>query len=277
MKRLVTHISPDIDGLTGVWLIHRYLPKWKHAPVEFVSSGLTFADMKPDSNPDTIHIDTGGGMFDHHETGEFTCGARLVFEHLHKNGHIKETDFEPLQRMIDVVTRYDHFQEVKLADSDDDMHLFSLAYVIFGLRADPRKAQRLVEITEECLDGILQYMKGKVHAEAVIEKGFTFTSYWGKTIVLETDNDKAMKIGFMKGYDMVIRHSPHYKNVALKIHPKSKKTLKRFYSAVLKRDQTAQWFYHASGRMLLNASTRENREKVTTLSVQEIIKLVQSF
>jgi hypothetical protein len=277
MKRIVTHISPDIDALAAVWLVKRFLPKWKHADVEFVSAGLTFNGMKPDSDPDTIHVDTGGGKFDHHETADYTCAARLVFDYLLKRKCIKDTDREAVERIVDVITRYDHFQEALLADPDDDMHAFSLAYVVIGLRADPHRAQKLVELTGDALDGILQYMKNKVHAEEVLLRGFTFTSKWGKTIAIETDNEKAMKIGFFQGYDMIIRYSPHYKNASIKLHTKSKKNLKKVHTELTKKDPEAQWFYHASGRMLMNASTRDNRERVTKFSAQELIKLVQSF
>ncbi len=274
MKRIVAHHSPDIDAIASIWLIHRHLPRWKNAPVELVSAGRTLNDMVVDSDPDTIHVDTGMGRFDHHDTPEFTSATRRVFDYLVQEGHIKEQEHDALERIVDVVTRYDHFHEAELEDADDDMHLFSLAYIIFGLRTNATKAQELIQLGEDALDGILQYMKSKVHAEHIIEKGFTTNTKWGKTLVLETDNDRAMKVAFIKGYDMVIRYSPSYKNVAFKLHPKNPKTLKKLHAYFVKNDAQAQWFYHASGRVLLNASTRDTKEMVTKFSLKELLQLV---
>lgn len=276
-KIIVTHLSPDLDALASVWLIHRFKPRWKHADVQFVSAGRTLNDMKPDSDSQIIHVDTGLGKYDHHHTSALTCAARLVLDDLIAQEAIKENDREALERLVDVVTRYDHFQEVMLADPDDDMHVFSIAYMIFGHRINQGYAHRLVEITEECLDGIFQYMKNKVNAEKALTEGHEMKTYWGTSLILETDNDKAMKVAFTKGYDLVVRYSPHYKNVSIKVHPNSKKNLKKLYEKIIANDSEAQWFYHASGRMLLNASTKATKEKVTKYSLKEIMALIKSF
>ncbi len=274
MKRIVAHHSPDIDAIGAIWLIHRHLPHWKSASVELVSAGRTLFDMPPDSDPDIIHVDTGLGRFDHHDTSDFTSATRLVFDFLVDEGHIKEQEHDALERIVDVITRYDHFQEAQLDGADDDMHIFSLTYIIFGLRTNATKALELIQLGEDSLDGILQYMKSKVHAEHIIEKGFTTQSQWGRTLVLETDNDRAMKVAFIKGYDMVIRYSPSYKNVAFKLHPRNPKTLKKLHTYFVKNDAGAQWFYHASGRVLLNASTRDTKELVTKFSLKELLGLI---
>lgn len=277
MKTIVTHQSPDLDALASVWLLRRFRPGWKDAVVEFVSAEQTLNGIEPDRDPDIIHVDTGGGQFDHHETSEFTSAARLVFEQLQRDGHIKETEQEAVERIVDVVTRYDHFKESMIKGADDDMHIFSLAYVIIGHRPNQSYTERLVELTEDSLDGILQYMKSKVHAEHLIKKGHVFTSYWGKTLVLETDNDKAVRVAFMKGFGMVIRYSPNYKNVAIRIHPRSRRRLAKLRDAIVPHDPDAHWFYHASGNMLMNASTRARRDKVTKYSLPQLLKIIRSI
>lgn len=277
MKTIVTHLSPDIDAIASVWLIHRFLPGWEEAHVELVTPGMTLHDMPPDRDSNILHVDTGGGQFDHHHTSDCTSAARLIFDHLCAEGHMKDSDIPALERIVDVITRYDHFQEVYLEDADDDMHVFSLAYVILGLRPNSAYGQRMIEFSEEALDGILQYMKGKLHAEELIERGYTYTTYWGKTLVIETDNDSAMRAAFMKGFDMVIRFSPHYKNVAIKVNPRVKRTLKKLQKPLIKQDPDAFWFYHASGRVMLNAARKEMRHRVTKYSLNEIVEIVKGI
>lgn len=274
-KRIVAHHSPDIDALAAIWLIHRYKPRWKDAEVCFVSSGKTLNDMPVDSDPNIIHVDTGMGMFDHHHTSLFTSAARLVFDALIEEHLVPQSDIEAVERMVDVVTRYDHFHEVLLADANDDMHIFSLSYIIYGLRLDPLRVQELVNLAELSLDGILQFMKSKAHAEHIIEKGHTESTAWGKTLYLDTDNDRAVKVAFMMGYDMVVRFSPHYGNVAIRLHPSNKHILKNLYKKFTASDPGAQWFYHASGRMLLNASTRDTKHLVTKFSPTEIRNFIE--
>ena len=39
MKIVVTHTSPDMDAITSVWLIKKFLPGWETATVRFVPAG----------------------------------------------------------------------------------------------------------------------------------------------------------------------------------------------------------------------------------------------
>ncbi len=79
-KIIVTHISPDFDGIPAIWLLRKFHPEFKSARVELVPAGdNTFGNQPVDSDPDVLHVDVGGGKFDHHKTNEFTCGAKLIF------------------------------------------------------------------------------------------------------------------------------------------------------------------------------------------------------
>ena len=39
MKIIVTHAAPDLDAVTSVWLIKRFLQGWNEAEVRFVPAG----------------------------------------------------------------------------------------------------------------------------------------------------------------------------------------------------------------------------------------------
>lgn len=277
MKIIVTHQSPDLDALASVWLVRRFRRGWREATVEFVPSGSTLNKLPPDKNPHIMHVDTGFGMFDHHQNSDFTCATKKIFEFLCEKKHLSETDIPAVERIVEVVNRYDHFKEVFRSDAHDDMSDFSLAYIIMGLRANQGLAHKLVDLSETSLDGIFHYMKNKVNAEKVIKKAKKITTLWGKTLIMETDNDFAMKLAFFHDYDMAVRYSPHYHNVSIKIHPRSSKKLKKLYEKIIKGDPDAQWFYHASGRMLLNASTSETKTLVTRYSLDDLVKIIQSF
>mgnify|MGYP001568014235 CR=1 FL=1 len=82
MKLIVTHFSPDLDAVTSVWLIKRFFKNWEKAEVKFVAAGKTWENQPVDTDEEIIHVDTGLGKFDHHNTDDDTCAAALVLEAL---------------------------------------------------------------------------------------------------------------------------------------------------------------------------------------------------
>src|SRR3989344_296605 len=82
MKIIVTHIAPDVDAITSVWLIKRFLADWHEAQVQFVPAGKTLNNDMVDSQPDILHVDTGMGILDHHQTDEDTCAAKRCLEYI---------------------------------------------------------------------------------------------------------------------------------------------------------------------------------------------------
>ena len=46
MKIIVTHASPDMDAITSVWLIRKFLPGWEDAKIQFVPAGERIGNIK---------------------------------------------------------------------------------------------------------------------------------------------------------------------------------------------------------------------------------------
>jgi len=46
MKIIVTHISPDWDAISSVWLLKKYLAGWQEAEVRFVPAGQRVGELK---------------------------------------------------------------------------------------------------------------------------------------------------------------------------------------------------------------------------------------
>ena len=51
MKVVVTHSSPDLDAITSVWLIKRFLPGWEDANIQFVPAGERIGNLKSQISP----------------------------------------------------------------------------------------------------------------------------------------------------------------------------------------------------------------------------------
>src|SRR3990172_5055768 len=108
MKTIVTHLAPDVDAVASVWLLKRFLSEWKDAKLAFVPAGRTLDDEPVDSDLNILHVDTGLGKLDHHQTDEDTCAAVKTIEYIATQSHksyAKSQKFpdEALTRLTDVV------------------------------------------------------------------------------------------------------------------------------------------------------------------------------
>src|SRR3989344_3796508 len=104
MKTIVTHIGPDLDAIASVWLVKTFWPGWEEAEITFVPAGAPPNKMEPDSDPEIIHVDTGFGKFDHHQTDADTCASMLVYAEV-----VKLHGPDPaLERMMAVINDVDH-------------------------------------------------------------------------------------------------------------------------------------------------------------------------
>src|SRR3989338_924857 len=146
MKIIVTHASPDMDAITSIWLIRKFLPGWEDAIVQFVPAGERIGNIKYQiskiKNPietigedEVIHVDTGLGPLDHHQTeSDKVCGASLTWDFVKSQKSKvksqkseKEIDKEnAIDRMVRVVVDTDHFKEVFWPNPTADHYEFSV-------------------------------------------------------------------------------------------------------------------------------------------------------
>lgn len=277
MKLIVTHFSPDLDALTACWLVVKYLPDWKSAEIKFVPAGSSLDNQPSDDNPEIIHVDTGFGRFDHHQTDSFTSASQLVFDHLLKNKFIGGKFQEPLLRLVKLVTEFDHFQEYFYPEPFADRYNFLLHETIEGLKKVTPDDQVLLDIVFKLLDGTLLNLKNKVSAEEDIKTGYVFTSDLGKTLIMLTGNSESGKLAMKMGYRLVITKDPDKGYVRLKCPPEKSLDLTTLYKKLLQFDPKADWFLHSSKKMILNGSAKNPGMKPSSLSVPKLIEIVESM
>lgn len=306
MKLIVTHKSPDLDAVTSVWLIKKFLPEWKDAKTEFVPAGQKYQGhykkegdvIEVVGNNHIIHVDTGLGKLDHHQFQDETiCAASLTFDYVNEqeDNTLKEYKygFEALEKIIDLVIDEDHFQQVFYQDSDSYLREFTFVGILDGLKLQNTvNDHKIVEIAMQCLDALFLSFISRVEAEAEFEQtGRRFKTKWGDAIAFETVNDTVMKVAQLKGYSVVVRQDPSSHLVRIKSLPR-KRPDKNFHDSAQKeididltpvyeilkeKDQYASWFLHASKRMLLNGSSKNPNTIPTKLELDEIVKLLESI
>lgn len=276
-KIIVTHISPDFDGIPAIWLLRKFHPEYKNARVELVPAGSnTYNNQPVDSDPDVLHVDVGGGKFDHHHSNDFTCGAQLVYEWLVKEGYIEAED-KALARIVQVITEIDHaWDSYKWPEPASDRWEFSLHNVLSGLKmAFPKQTEKYLEWTQDSLDAVYLLMKSKVKAEEEVEAGVKFKTRWGEGVAVVTKNDGVMDVGIKGGYALVVRKDPEEGYVRVTGSNSHKVDLTKAYEQVCKKDSAGNWFLHASRVLLRNGSTRNPTMKPTKLTLEEVLGVLE--
>ncbi len=274
MKTIVTHIGPDCDAITSVWLVKTFLPGWEEAGYAFVPAGKTLEGKPPDDNPEIVHVDTGFGKFDHHQTNADTCAAKIVYETAVKMEHGPDP---ALERLVSVVNDIDHFREVFYPNPTADFWNLGLEAQIDGWRLlytdNPIK---IVDLGMEALDGIYKSFQNKIWAEKELkEKGVEFETKWGKGIGVETTNDDVVHLAQKMGYVMAIRKDPKKGYLRVKALPKPEIDLEPVYDRLRGDEPDASWFLHASHHMVLNGSSKNPDMKPTQRTLAQIIDVVK--
>lgn len=275
MKIIVTHLAPDFDAITACWLIKNFMPGWKNVEIITVPAGKTYQNKTVDSNRDIIHVDTGLGKYDHHQTNSNTCAARLVFESLEKNYSLSSKSIPVLSRLTTYVNEVDHFQDAFYPDAKADRYEFSLAPLIEGLHKTIKNEQMVMEIGFKLLDSALIVLKNKISAELEIKSGYIFNSIYGKSIVMETGNSDALKLAQKSGFSFTAIKDPRKGNIRIKTLPLAKYDLKSLYEKIIKADKKATWYLHVSRHMLLNGSSKNPDFIPSSLTSAQLIAIIK--
>ncbi len=309
MRIIVVHSSPDLDAITSVWLIKRFLPGWEDATVRFVPAGERVGkwQMTDRESPieiiddnKVIHADTGLGPLDHHQTADTNvCAASLTFDFVKRvqgsefsgkgSKRVKER-MEAVERMVKVIVDIDHFKEVFWKDSTADYHEFSLVGILDGLKIQkPDQDGYYVDFVVQCLDAVLHEFENRIWAEREIsEKGKKFKTRFGYGMGFETINDTVIKLSQKMGYIIVVRKDPRKGYVRIKARPSQTQNSKLktqnldidltlVYEKLKKIDPDATWFLHVGRKMLLNGSVKNPKMRPTKLSLDDIIKILEKI
>ncbi len=303
MKVIVTHNAPDIDAITSSWLIKRFLPGWEDAEVVTVPAGSRInTNHAPDDiiehldGKEVIHVDTGMGPLDHHQTKDMnTCAAKRTFDYvLGKSEELKGNKHktDALARLVEYVVDDDHFQEVYYPDPAADVYEFSLASLVAGIKDQyPRDDATCIRFGFDLLDAVIHKLEDRMWAEEEIrEKGIQFNTKWGKGLAIETINDEILKLGQLMGYVVTVRKDPKSGAVRIKTRPGKRDQGTAFsgqfedvdidltpvYEKLKKMDPAATWFFHVSKRMLLNGSSKNPNMRGSKLTLAEVVEVLQN-
>ncbi|MFO0703517.1 MAG: hypothetical protein U0525_02215 [Patescibacteria group bacterium] len=280
MKTIVTHINPDQDALSSVWLIRKYYPGFQGDDVEygFVAAGQTYKKMVVDSDPDIVHVDTGLGRFDHHQIPEKLSAFKRIYEEGLKNNWFPSYDINALGRMCGVINAYDNFQEVYFPNPTADYFDFTLDQAISGLIHTKMPDAKKVEITLPFFDSILQVVKNKIKAETNVKEGIEFeTKAFGKSLVMSNTNNDSMKYAQKLGFQLVARKDPEKGIIRIVCVPNDSYDLTPIRDLIVGEDKVGTWFLHQSRHMLLNGSLVNPTMVPSPITFERLVEILRSF
>ncbi|MDA1079464.1 MAG: hypothetical protein O2840_02115 [bacterium] len=289
MKRrraIVIHHAPDLDAIGGVWLFTRFAAQdFANAKILFVNPGDTLSPTeiaKQQLDPqDVIHVDTGLGQFDHHtveKSSRSICATSLVYEYL-SSKHMEIAQDKALKSLVGFVTEIDHFGEIYWPEAENTRYAFMIHELIRGQElADQQSDERQLQFGLQCLDNAYNVLVQQHKAAEILNsEGLTFAIKAGKCLGITSKNDDVIKLAQKMGYTLVIRKDPEMGNIRIKTRPDSSFTLEKLHQAILAQDSIGSWYYHPSGKMLINGSRKNTAQKASPLSLETIISLTKEL
>ncbi|MBT3249227.1 MAG: hypothetical protein HN846_02190 [Candidatus Pacebacteria bacterium] len=283
-KLIVTHHAPDLDAIGASWLLKTFdAQHYGNAKFAFVNPGSTIKSSEVEKleidTDDVTHVDTGLGKFDHHqpERGhDHSSAASLVFEYLCQI-HPDLEDDHALDILVDFITEIDHFGEIYWPEADHDRYNFMLHEIIRGLEfVGIHNDESQLHFGFTCLDGIYSALKQHVKAKDILKnKAEYFQTKLGKCMAVETKNDDTLKLAQKYGAVIAIRKDSSGGHIRIKARPDAELDLKDLADEIKLIDSTGTWYYHPSGKMLINGSRKHRQQKASPLSLEQVIELVK--
>lgn len=285
-RLIVTHHAPDLDAIGSVWLLKRFEAQhYASAKVAFVNAGseITYEEAQElgFQMHEVTHVDTGMGEFDHHQPDrglKYLSATLLVYQHLLKIHPDLQTN-ETLKALVDFITDSDHFAEVHWPEPEHYRYCFMIGDLIHGMEfVDPHTDESQLYFGMQCLDAayasLTEHFKA---AEIIATEGHTFDIKAGKVMALSTRNGDTVKLAQKQGYTVVIMKDPEAGNIRVKARPDAEIDLKPLADEIAKIDHKGSWFYHPSGKMLINGSRKNKGQRPSELTLDQVVSLVKSI
>ena len=278
MKKIIAHINPDLDAVTSVWLLKRFLPGWQESEIDFIQADKNNKSQENKDTDDTLYVDVGGGKLDHHQTNKHISATKLCWDYIQEkraSERLGQLEEKAIARLVDVVTQIDNADDLSWSETKNDRFQFYLHNLIDGWRELALDDMEVVEEGLRMLDAILLLLKNKLKAEEEIKKATVFKTKWGKGICFETGNKHFLNLAIVLGYQVAFIKNPKNSGVRIHARPRSKIDFTSIYEKVKKLDPQSDWFLHASKKMLLNSASVA-KMKPTKLSLKEIIEVLKN-
>ncbi|MBC8075855.1 MAG: hypothetical protein H7Y32_07255 [Chloroflexales bacterium] len=261
---IVGHLAPDLDCLTAIWILMRFGGA-KKAELAFVPAGDTLDARLADSDPHVVHVDTGGGRFDHHSSHDpQLCAAELVRRATAPNDAV-------LKRLVDQVIRSDNAQLRR----DERPLFFNINDLIAGYNAlYPNRPQHVTQAMLPNLDAWYEHEARQHRLDKVFERRMQFHTRWGMGIAMESSDGGSSRLAYGEGA-ILYAYRDGKGHMGIAAQSRSDVDLAPVYSDLLRVDEGADWYLHPNRRLLLCGTAKAPARNLSQLTLEELVGVIK--
>lgn len=256
-KTIITHKSPDLDSCTAIWILKKFVYPEKAFRYKFVDVGTRIENIE-----NSIHVDTGGEDYDHHDTNSLISSASLVYT---KN-NLRD---KSLEKIIDYVIQVDHGMTI-----NQNLHFMNIVNALDGLRG--HDSLKTLEASIVMLDGIYTSINLETLAVEQYDNGIEFDSIFGKGMGFDSENSKLRKLVYKNGYDIFLFKDKSTGFAGFKADGHSNIDFTILYKIIKDAEPTADWFLHSSNQLLLCGSSKAPRKKPSKFTLNKLIEIIKN-
>lgn len=260
---IVGHLAPDLDCLTAIWMLLRFGGA-AEAELHFVPAGTTLDARPPDADPRIIHVDTGGGRFDHHQRAATNLSASELVRRAYRPGDVA------LERMVRQVTRID-----TASAAPGEQGFFNIGALIAGYNLlFPSQPHHVAYAMLPNLDAWYEHEQRQVRLERAFADRIEFATCWGLGIAMESADGGSSKLAYGSGAVLyAYRDGNGWMGIAAQA--RSRVDLSPVYRDLQHVDGAADWYLHPGRRLLLCGSPKAPARSPSRLSLLELVDLIR--
>lgn len=282
IEKIILYSGADFDALFASWLFVRNVAFAKYAKFDFVKIGETWKNEAADSDPAVVHIDTGGGRFDHHG-GKNKSATRIMVSEL-------GLEEDPaLKKLLLLIEAY---------ENADKMEFYAPSQLITGWYYLYRTNPKLVlERAFEVFDILYGQEKQRVEIEAKSGQ-VDWRDCQGKKVAVLDEIAQLRDWCFDNGADVVVWKNtnngvPYF---GIQVSRKLDFSLRKVVAALRKAEAGARsvdlgetdlemieeleklpgWYLHHSEKLILCGSRKKplKKHEVSLLSFDKVVKTI---
>ncbi len=272
-RTIITHKSPHLDDITGIWLLKRLLPKWSEARVRFITADMK---KKAKNTSEKVYVGVAQTEFDEHKGNLKDSATTLVWKFCKKQRECKLSALEKraMQELVEYVDDEDH----GLYFVKDNREFMIGAVLTYMSDSDSKGSGAAVKFGMDYLDGVFAGLKEKQILVRDWARRKEFKTKWGRGVAVSTKvSSKVLaRVAYSKGYKLFIYRNLKSKYTSIKAQNKSRVDLTSAYNKVKEIETKAEWYLHHSKKMLICGSDVAANLYLSKLPLKKIIDLVKS-
>ncbi|HEY1014816.1 MAG TPA: hypothetical protein VGE07_19045 [Herpetosiphonaceae bacterium] len=253
---LAGHLWPDLDCLAGLWMLRRW-GGHAAAPLRFVPAGTRVPGEQP-----WVHVDTGGGPFDHHDSADRSLSSAELVRRA-----IRPDDWA-LEQLAAAVTADDQAQA-------GDSGPLRARELIAGLNLRfPGEPEQVLLAIEPCFEAWYAAAGQREEQRRAFADRIEFDTPWGLGVAVESAAGVSSRDAYGMGAVLFAYRDAHGMGVAAQA--RSAVDLSAAYATLRRIDPGADWYLHPGRRLLLCGSAKAPPRAPSALSLDELIDVLSA-